>query len=372
MSEGTAATATTSLAIIPHSFDETKALAEYLANASIVPAHSRKQPHNALAMIMAGQEIGLAPMAALRAFHVIEGVPRLTADAMHAVVLMRPGIVEYMHPVENQPERVVWAAKRRGPSAVEIRVTWDKARATLLGKWGNGNWRTNGQQMLNARAKAELARLVAPDIVGGFYAIEEDEPIADLGGGVTVFAKPPEDAQAAKGAPAGVATPAPADKPKTSRKSTTAAAATSSTPAANQAEPKTDPPASSGPAAEARASYEASVERVRAEDAARAAAAAGPAKADEIEDAEIVEEPAKPDEDVGFDEEPAGAAGDPPEVVAFFTKLAACKSADDLKRLRAETLPWAQSDAGRPYFDRIRDAFKEHQERARAGKGGAS
>lgn len=331
-----------SLAIIPRTFDETRSLAEYLANASLVPVSARKQPHNALAMIMAGAEIGLAPMAALRAYHVIEGVPRLTADTMHAVCLKRPDLVAYMHPIEQAPERVVWEAKRRGEGAVAIRVTWDKARASQLPNFGKGPWRTGMLQMLNARAKAELARLVAPDVVGGLYALEEE---------IEAYEVPAAPNYTAPLAPPTAGATTPSGKANRTRKADPVAAAA---PTAGPTDGPVDvtPPATTGVAQAARDDYAASSARVAAGDP-------------EIVDAEIVDEQpaahtaaastpaaqveAEPDD--GFGEAPPAPVADEAtrKMSEYLKRIAAIQPGDkasaELTAWRIEASKWGETQS---------------------------
>lgn len=346
----------TSLAIIPRTFDETRALSEYLSNASLVPASARKQPHNAMAMIMAGAEIGLAPMAALRAYHVIEGVPRLTADTMHAVILKRPDLVAYCQPVEQSPTRVVWKAKRRAEGAVEISSTWDLERARKLPNFGKGPWATNPQAMLNARAKAEIARLVAPDIVGGLYALEEEDAALDQVAAAPNYTAPPPPLTPPPAA-AGVT---PSGKANRTRK-----ADAPPPPAASSAPVDVTPPSS-------------------AASAPPAAAAAPPEP--EIVDAEIVDEepvahaaasssaPAVEPVDDAFGETPPPPAGSEVDgkLAAYLASLAKIGKLEDLKPWRADASAWGQTQAAE-IFDKLKAAYGERLAKLReaAAAGGA-
>ena len=347
----------TSLAIVPRTFGETKELAEYLSNASLAPAAARKQPHNAMAMILAGAEIGLAPMAALRAYHVIEGVPRLTADMMHAVCLKRPDLVAYFQPVEQAPTRVTWKAKRRAEGAIEIPVTWDLERAKRLPNFGKGPWASNPLAMLNARAKAELARLVAPDIVGGLYAIEEETEAPDaIAAAPNYTIPPPPNTPAGPSSPAsGPAGTTPSGKPNRTRK-------TPEPPPAASSAPVDVTPPSSAPAA-----------------------AAGPPPEPEIVDAEIVDESpaahaapsssAATDGDDAFGEAPPVAPSGDVErrVASYLASLAKIDKLEDLKPWRADASEWGkmQEDA---VFERLKTAYGERLAKLReaaAAAGGA-
>jgi len=159
------------IAIIPRSTDETYELAERLSKATTISAELRGNASNVLAAIMAGAELGFAPMAALRSVHIIKGVPKLSADAMAAAV-MASGKAQYFEPKGDLTNTsATWVTKRVG-SEREHSVTWtaeDAKRAGLV----SDNHRLYPRQMLSARAKSELARSIYPDILAGVYTDEE-------------------------------------------------------------------------------------------------------------------------------------------------------------------------------------------------------
>ena len=167
-----------SLAIIPRSTNEVYELAERLSKATTISQELRGNSANVLAAIMAGAELGFAPMAALRSVHIIKGVPKLSADAMAAVVLAS-GKAQYFEPKgDATTTSATWVTKRVG-SEREHSVTWtaeDAKRAGLV----TDNHRLYPRQMLSARAKSELARSIYPDLLSGVYSNEEipDDAIA--------------------------------------------------------------------------------------------------------------------------------------------------------------------------------------------------
>ena len=181
-----------SLAIIPKSYAETYELADRLSKATTISLELRGSPANVLAAVMAGAELGFAPMSALRSVHIIKGIPKLSADAMAAVVLAS-GKAQYFEP-KGGPTHTssTWVTKRIG-SEREHEVTWtneDAKRAGLI----DGNHKLFPRQMLSARAKAELARSIYPDLLAGVYANEEmDDAPAQIRATV-IDSKPANDA----------------------------------------------------------------------------------------------------------------------------------------------------------------------------------
>lgn len=162
---------TESLAIIPRSVEELESLAERLAKSTLIPAAMRDKMPNVLVTIMAGQEMGLAPMAALRSIHVIEGKPVISADGMVAVVL-GSGRALYFTRVEESDTAVTYETHRKGDPHPR-RCTWTLEMAKAAGLNLKDNWRAYRRAMLASRAKAELARDVYPDVLAGVMSHDE-------------------------------------------------------------------------------------------------------------------------------------------------------------------------------------------------------
>jgi hypothetical protein len=156
-------------------------VAEQLVRSSFVPESFRGKAHEATAAILAGLEVGLAPMAALRSFDVIQGQAAPRAVTLRAIVQSQGHEIEL---VESTASRCKMRGRRHGSQTWQ-EVTWTFDRARQLGLTTKSNWKSQPQAMLVARATSEIARLVASDaILGIAYSIEE---IADgAGGGVDV------------------------------------------------------------------------------------------------------------------------------------------------------------------------------------------
>ena len=149
--------------------------AEAICRTSMVPSAYKGKPEEAIAAILAGAELGLSPMASLRAFHNISGTPTPSAMTLRAVVLAAGHQVEI---VESTNERAVVRGLRKGSTEWQTSV-WDVARAEQLGQWkSNAMYKTNRAQMLAARATAEVCRWIGADALTGMpYAAEEVDDI---------------------------------------------------------------------------------------------------------------------------------------------------------------------------------------------------
>jgi hypothetical protein len=130
----------------------------------------RRTTANVGAALLVGQEVGLAPMAALRSIDIVNGTPALRAIALRAIVQSRG---HHIYTVESTQTRAIVAGRRFGTEP-EQRSTWTIDRARQLGLVGRDQWKRQPTAMLLARASAECARLIGSDaILGIAYAAEE-------------------------------------------------------------------------------------------------------------------------------------------------------------------------------------------------------
>lgn len=146
-----------------------------LVKTTFVPDAFRGKPGEATAAILAGLEVGLQPMAALRSFDVIQGQAAPRALTLRAIV---QSFGHEMEVVESTATRCRMRGRRRGSQDWQS-VTWTIERAQQLKLTSKPNWQNQPQTMLVARCTSELARLVAADAILGLgYSAEE---VADGG-----------------------------------------------------------------------------------------------------------------------------------------------------------------------------------------------
>lgn len=145
-------------------------IAKSLARTSFVPQSLRGKPDDITAAILAGQELGLPPMATLRSMDVIQGTPALRAHAMRGLVQSHGHEVVL---VESTPQRCTMRGRRKDTENWQ-EVEWDLLRAAGLGLTGKSEWKKQPQTMLVARATGEICRLIAADVLFAMpYASEE-------------------------------------------------------------------------------------------------------------------------------------------------------------------------------------------------------
>lgn len=145
-------------------------MADSICSTSFAPQAYRGKPDEATAAILAGAELGLDPMASLRAFDNIQGTPAPKAMTLRAVAQAAGHEVRV---VEATAERAVVEGRRKGESSWSQSV-WDIPRAQAMGLTGKAQWKQQPAAMLVARATSEVCRWIASDAIMGMpYSAEE-------------------------------------------------------------------------------------------------------------------------------------------------------------------------------------------------------
>lgn len=162
-----------SIAVIPRTMPEIQSMAEVLAKSNLLPDALRNKVPDVVVQIMAGAELGLPPMAAIRGVHIVAGKPILSADTMIALV-RASGSCEYFM-VENETDTSVTYVCKRAGDPKEQRYTWSDEDTKLACLNTKDNWRLFKKQMRRARCKAILARDVWPDVLAAVYEFDSNE-----------------------------------------------------------------------------------------------------------------------------------------------------------------------------------------------------
>jgi hypothetical protein len=159
----------------PSDLDTAYRLAEAIHQGGLAPAHFKNSQSVFSAMAM-GSELGIQPMASLRAINVIKGKAGLGADAMVAAVYSRGNVGQWTY--EEMSDDCVKLTAQRGTGA-PLTLDWTPARAKKAGLGGDA-WAKYTRQMLKHRVDAEMCRALWPDIVLGIYTPDElrEQPIA--------------------------------------------------------------------------------------------------------------------------------------------------------------------------------------------------
>jgi hypothetical protein len=146
------------------------------------------KPETVLMLMVRGRELGFSTAQSLSAFHIIDGVPTLKADAKVALCLQRRDVCEYLRCTESTEDQATWATRRVGGAEERHTYRLEDARAAgLLKPSSSGrpsSWETRPKTMLRWRAATELIAMVYPDLVLGLYTPEEQADIAEVEGRV--------------------------------------------------------------------------------------------------------------------------------------------------------------------------------------------
>jgi len=166
-----------------------KEFAEYICMTPMVPAIYQGKPKHATVAILHGAELGLNPLQSLQQIFTVHGMPAIYARTMVALLKSRGFRFKT---AESGPERAVIVGT--SPDGVETETsTWTIERADRAGyipkkdeqtgeyaRNKNGNlirnekYITEPENMLWAKAAAEVCRRLAPDVLLGISRTVED------------------------------------------------------------------------------------------------------------------------------------------------------------------------------------------------------
>jgi hypothetical protein len=118
----------------------------------------------AITKILAGQELGIGPFAAMNGFHIIEGKPAMSAGLI-GMLVKRSGKYDFRVTTTNEEECILdWYQGSELIGQSRFTMT-DAARAKLIR--GGSGWEKYPSAMLFARALSAGARMYAPDVFSG-------------------------------------------------------------------------------------------------------------------------------------------------------------------------------------------------------------
>lgn len=131
-----------------------------------------KTPAQAAALMLVAQADGLHPAKAATHYHIIQGRPSLSADAMLARFQAAGGRVEWTAYGDDAV-----AGTFSHPQGGSVSIRWDLARAR---KAGVGNLEKYPAAMMRARCISEGVRTVYPGVIVGMYTPEEIVTVESL------------------------------------------------------------------------------------------------------------------------------------------------------------------------------------------------
>ena len=174
--------------------DEAYRLSQALALAGLMPKDLRGKPSDVLAILLYGQEVGLAPMQAIQGIYVVNGRPQLAAQTWLALV-RRAGHKAFVpcrkcnsageehvigrpyadHPYDpDHDDRRCRVTIVRGDTGATHTEKFDLDDAKTAGLANKDIWKAHPRRMTLARATSNCARFICPEVAMGFYGEGEE------------------------------------------------------------------------------------------------------------------------------------------------------------------------------------------------------
>lgn len=159
-------------AIVPQTFDEAWRVAQALSRSGMLPKDF-EAPEAALAVIMAGAEIGMAPFQSLQSFAFINKRPTLWGDGMLGVV--RKFGVKVEERLDGEGDALTaWCKVTRPDTGEVVERSFAVADAKKAGLWSKqGPWTQYPRRMLQMRARGFALRDGCADMLRGLKMAEE-------------------------------------------------------------------------------------------------------------------------------------------------------------------------------------------------------
>ena len=125
--------------------------------------------------IMAGQELGLAPFASMRAVYVIEGNATLSANTMAGMV-KSSGRYDYEVLKKEKDVCEIAFFEVRNGKRIKLGVeSFDEEEAKAAGLLHKNNWKNYPKAMMFARCISNGVRTYCPDVFSGMVVYTPDE-----------------------------------------------------------------------------------------------------------------------------------------------------------------------------------------------------
>lgn len=155
-------------ALEPATWMAMKDQAQLLVKSGFLPV-SINTPEKALAVALAGRELGIGMMESFRSINIIQGKPTISPQLMLALA-NRTKELENIE-ITASDEKCVVSIKRKGRSVVTSE--FGVKEASELGLMTKDNYKKQKKTMFQWRALAANLRVTFPDVVLGLYTPEE-------------------------------------------------------------------------------------------------------------------------------------------------------------------------------------------------------
>lgn len=150
------------------------AIGEVFAKSGMFP--DVKSQAQAVVKILAGKELGLSPFESMASVYVVNGRLALSSKAMAGLV-KRSKKYDYVIKKLDESECVIDITNPDGVVGSTTFTIKDAAKAGLVNK---DNWKSYPKNMLFARALSNAARFYCPEVISGYYTVEELEDLGEV------------------------------------------------------------------------------------------------------------------------------------------------------------------------------------------------
>jgi len=161
-------------ALLPTSLGEALEVAKLIAYSGMVPKDYIERPGAVLVAIQMGAEVGLSPLASVQNIAVINGRPSIWGDAMLALALNHPDVVDVLEDdlkeITANGFATCTVVLRERENITRTFSIADAEKAKLLNK--DTPWRTYTNRMLQMRARGFALRDSVPGAFRGLHQAE--------------------------------------------------------------------------------------------------------------------------------------------------------------------------------------------------------
>ena len=157
-------------AMIPRDIDQAFRLARAIALSGMAPKAYGQDENKCFVGILAGAEVGFAPMQALQSIAVINGNPSIWGDGALALVLAS-GLLEDIEETDDGNEAACRVVRKGKTPIIRTFSMEDARKAGLAGK--SGPWTQYPKRMRQMRARSWALRDGFPDVLKGLHIAEE-------------------------------------------------------------------------------------------------------------------------------------------------------------------------------------------------------
>lgn len=144
-----------------------------IAGTDFVPKALRNNPPAILAAVLAGRELGMGPMEALRTIDMIDGKPSPSSEWMVGRVFDAGHVI--VAETQTATECTVTGIRFvDGSEVARMSFTFTLDMAKRAGLANKSNWKNYPEAMLYWRAVAQLCRQFFPDVLRGLKYLPEE------------------------------------------------------------------------------------------------------------------------------------------------------------------------------------------------------